>query len=165
MTLRFIQYTKVAALFGLLVLVGCQTDNCDEVAPSFSFHQFEYISADPNNPFAADTLVLWTKFEDCQGDIGIREGDLKNLKTYLFEKLNGEWVKFIPVDPVDSNLLFSQVPTSSKVKDNQKSEGFIEQPFGSIRQNSDTIRFETQLVDRAGNESQVITTPEFIFPN
>ncbi len=165
MTLRFILHTKVTALFGLLVLAGCQTDNCDEVAPTFEFHQFEYISADPNNPFAADTFVLWTKFEDCQGDIGISSGDRKNLRTHLFEKLNGEWVKFMPLDSVDSNLLFAQVPTSNKVKDNQKAEGFIEQPFGSIRQNSDTIRFETQLVDREGNESPIVTTPVFVFPN
>ena len=158
-------HTKVTALLGLLILAGCQTDNCNEVAPTFEFHEFEYISADPNDPFAADTLVLWTKFEDCQGDIGIRDGDRKNLRTYLFEKLNGQWVNFIPIDPVDSNLLFSQVPTSNKVKDNQRAEGFIEQPFGSIRQNSDTIRFQTQLVDRAGNESPVITTPEFVLPN
>ena len=165
MTVSFNLQTKVAALFGLLALASCQTDNCDEVAPSFEFHQFEYITADLNDPFAADTLVLWTKFEDCQGDIGIQSGDRKNLRTHLFEKLNGQWVKFVPFDPVDSNLLFSQIPTSNKVKDNQKAEGFIEQPFGSIRQNSDTIRFETQLVDREGNESPIVTTPEFVFPN
>ncbi len=165
MTTRLIQITKVTALLSIIGLLSCETDKCDLAAPSFEFYQFEYIPADPNNQFAADTLVLWTKFEDCQGDIGIENGEIKNLRTYLFEKFNGEWVKFVPIDSVDSNLLFSQIPTSDKVRDGQKAEGFIEQPFGSIRQTSDTIRFETQLIDRKGNKSEVVTTPEFVFPN
>lgn len=150
----------------LSTLMSCEIEQCDQKEPTFEFHQFEYIAADPTNNFSTDTLVLWTKFVDCQGDIGIKDGDqTKNLQTFLFEKKNGVWEKFEPINPEDSILLFAEIPYSNQVRENQKAEGFIEQPMGSIKQSSDTVRFETQLIDRAGNKSEVVVTPEFVFPN
>lgn len=164
---RNIFLPKVAALGCVLFFVTCRKSPCDGDKPSLEFSEFTYKLADAQKPQSTDTLKLFLKFTDCQGDVGIDPADSeeKNLHTRLYEFIGGEWVKFVPFNPADSNLLFVQIPASDKVKDGQRVEGIIEQPFGSLRQNSDTIRFETQLFDRAGNSSEVITTPQFIFPN
>jgi hypothetical protein len=158
------QLTKLMALVAIGLNFGCVPERCPEEPPSLTFHQYDYKAADPADPFASDSLTIITQFVDCQGDAGV-EGDEKNLKTFLFEKINGDWVKFIPADSADTVLLFVQIPKSSKVQEDQKAEGFIFQPMGSIKQSSDTIRFETRLTDEAGNRSELVTTPEFVFPN
>jgi hypothetical protein len=158
------QLTKLMVLAAIGLNIGCVPERCPEERPTLTFHQFEYKAADPDDPFASDSLTIITQFEDCQGDVGI-DGDEKNLKTFLFEKIDSKWVKFVPADSADSGLLFVQIPKTENVQENQKAEGFIFQPMGSIKQSSDTIRFETRLTDEAGNRSDLVTTPEFVFPN
>jgi hypothetical protein len=160
-------WSKLAALGFLAMIMGCRKSPCDGDKPSLEFYEFVYKGAGALKPQSTDTLKLFLKFTDCQGDVGIGDtkSEEKNLHTSLYEFINGKWEKFIPFNPADSNLLFVQIPASNKVKDGQRVEGLIEQPFGSLRQNSDTIRFETQLFDREGNASERITTPQFIFPN
>jgi hypothetical protein len=50
------------------------------------------------------------------------------------------------------------------VNTDNKLVGTLEQKFGAVRQNSDTIRFQTSILDREGNRSNVITTPAFVLP-
>jgi hypothetical protein len=159
--------SKLLALITILALSQCRIDKCEEEAPSIEFYKYAYFAADPGDPFAADSLVLYTQFVDCQGDVGLNGSTdtTKNLRTYLYEFIDGEWKRFEHANPRDTVLFFSQVPKSNKLVEDQKAEGIIEQSLGSIRQNSDTIRFEVQLIDRAGNRSNKITTPEFVFPN
>lgn len=160
-------WPKLAALGCVFLMMGCQKLTCDGDKPTVEFSSFDYKKADPSRPQSTDTLKLFLSFSDCQGDVGIdpAKSKNKNLHTRLYEFIDGKWQKFIPFNPADSNLLYVQVPASEKVKDGQRVEGLIEQPFGSLRQNSDTIRFETQLFDREGNASEIITTPQFIFPH
>lgn len=159
--------SKLLALVAIVGLSQCRIDKCEEVEPSIEFYKYVYFASDPTDPFAADSLVLYTQFVDCQGDVGLNGATdtTKNLHTYLFERIDGQWKRFEHSNPGDSVLFFSQVPKSNKLKEDQKAEGIIEQSLGSIRQNSDTIRFEVQLIDRAGNRSNKVTTPEFVFPH
>lgn len=165
--MRSIQIGSKVVLLGVLsVLYSCTKEQCQEEPPSLEFYEYEYKAADPNNQFSTDSLLLRLQFVDCQGDIGVSKVDdsTKNLRTYLYESINGEWKRFIPANEADTVLFFAQIPRSNKLKDGQKAEGVIQQAFGSVRQNSDTIRFETRLFDRAGNKSERIVTPPFIIP-
>lgn len=129
----------------------------------FVEYTFKPKPVDP--PSAADSLIIKYSFEDCQGDVGLKPEDTGyNLRTRLFEMIDGEWVRFYPENLADTIAFFARIPHSDKVREGSKAEGFIEQRFGSIRQNSDTIRFETVLLDRAGNKSILVTTPVFVVP-
>lgn len=149
-----------------MVVLACKREKCDQPEPTLEFVEYVYLPDDPNDIRTTDTLTLTFKFTDCQGDVGITDGsDVKNLQTVLFEQINGEWREFVPLDSSFTNLLYAQVPGSKKIKIGERIEGILEQPLGSIKQNSDTIRFETKLLDQEGNESETIVTPTFIFPN
>lgn len=154
---------KVAALTVLLFAGACQKERCKEENPALSFSEYIYEPKPAGSTKVADTLVVKYAFEDCQGDIGVFDNS-RNLHTQLYELINGEWELYVPEDSAGSDLFSSSIPTSPKVKKGIKAEGFIEQRFGSIRQNSDTIRFETQLFDREGNASGLVTTPVFVIP-
>lgn len=156
---------KLAMVMLIMVLTCCKIDHCDAPAPELKFEEFIYTPADPNDVKTTDTLILKTSFLDCQGDIGLKKEETgHNLRTYLYEWLDGNWVRFYPDNLDDTLTLFAAIPYSYKVKEGVKVEGFLEQKFGSIRQNSDTIRFRTFLFDREGNKSNEVVTPEFIFP-
>jgi len=146
-------------------MYACQKERCKEENPTLSFSDYTYIPKVEGSGNATDSLIIKYAFEDCQGDVGLTEGDERyNLRTYLYELIHGEWQRFYPENLADTVAFFARVPTSSKVREGTKAEGFIEQRFGSIRQNSDTIRFETRLFDRAGNRSEQVTTPTFVIP-
>ena len=158
--------SKVVLMTVIVAISACTKESCEEEAPTLEFYEYEYKLGDPNNPFTTDSLLLRLQFVDCQGDIGVSKIDdsTKNLRTYMYEQIDGTWRRFIPANEADTVLFFAQVPRSNKLKDGQKAEGIIQQAFGSVRQNSDTIRFETRLFDRSGNKSERIVTPAFIIP-
>lgn len=160
--------SKLAALALAVTVVSCRREKCEEAAPTLEFDRYIFIPASPNDPTATDSLIIRTKFTDCQGDVGLEENEnvgFQNLRTYLFERIDGEWLRYYPANLNDTVAFFARVPYSSKVQEGVKAEGFIEQGFGSVRQNSDTIRFETFLIDREGNRSLVVTTRDTVLPN
>ncbi|MDP4664275.1 MAG: hypothetical protein NWS74_11445 [Salibacteraceae bacterium] len=150
----------MAAGIMLLGFCACKRETCDEPAPTLTFDTIFYqITPD------ADSLTLRTQFTDCQGDIGFENGTGGfDIETYLYEQINGQWILFEP-DSGQNIAFFSKIPFSEKVNTDNKLVGTLEQKFGAVRQNSDTIRFETNILDRAGNKSNVVTTPTFVMPN
>lgn len=166
--MRHIQLSvsKLALCIAALSMSSCKIDRCKEPEPEIEFDSYRYKPANPEDPTTSDTLFVKTSFVDCQGDIGLKSSDEGyNLRTYLYEQIGGEWIKFVPLNPADSLALFARIPFSSKVKEGTKAEGFIEQKLGSIKQTSDTIRFETYIFDREGHKSNRITTPTYVLPN
>ena len=127
-----------------------------------SFGRFHYDEVIIAESLAIDSLIVKIKFEDCQGDIGIRPNESGfNLHTFQYDFIDGEWSRVVPADSNDTLAFFAKVPFSGETKEGNKLEGTIEQRFGSVRQRSDTIRFEMQLIDRAGNRSNRLVTPKF----
>lgn len=160
--------SKLAALAIALVIVSCKREKCEEAAPTLEFDSYTYQLADPADPTTTDSLIIRTRFTDCQGDVGLKPDEdqgYHNLRTYLYERIDGEWQRYYPPNLDDTLALFARVPYSSKVKEGVKAEGFIEQKLGSVVQNSDTIRFETFLIDREGNRSPIVTTRDTVLPN
>lgn len=155
----------MANLLVVVLLAGCRFERCEEAAPELSFDSYEFKAADPQDPTSTDTLIIKTRFIDCQGDVGLRETDEGfNLRTYLYEYLDGEWQRFYPDNLDDTTALFAKIPHSSKLKEGVKAEALLEQKLGGIRQNSDSVRFETYLFDREGNRSNTVLTPDYVLP-
>lgn len=159
--------SKVALALVVVATHSCKKESCEEPTPELTFDRYDYQGVNVLDPTSTDTLRIYYQFVDCQGDISVAQNDdrTRNLQTFLYEKVGGEWSRFYPINLDDSTALWSQVPYSSKVREGQRSEGLIEQRFGSIRQNSDTIRFITRVVDRQGNKSEWVWTDPYVLPS
>lgn len=143
-----------------LAFASCKRETCEEEAPDLRFDTLIYKITTPT-----DSLILRTRFLDCQGDIGFSDSTGGfDIRTYLFEYINNEWQRFYPLDSADTVGFFAKIPYSDKLKENATLEALLEQKFGAVKQNSDTIRFQTFIIDRAGNKSNVVTTPTFVLP-
>lgn len=161
-------YIKVASKVLAIAMVSmvcfaCEKINCDRPEPTLE-HDTLRINE------SRDSLIFRLRFEDCQGDIGY-EGDIesntvRSVRTFMYEQIDGVWERWYPVNLSDTVSFFSVIPGSRKNREGWLLKGTIEQKFGlsNLRQNSDTIRFETYIIDQAGHKSNRVTSPEFIFP-
>jgi len=156
--------SKVGAILLLLSLsIGCEKINCDREEPTL-----EHDTLRLND--ARDSLVFLLNFEDCQGDIGhigdIDSTTIRSVRTFMFELIDGDWQRWYPLNLDDTVVFFSVIPGSRKNREGWLLKGVIEQKFGlsNLRQNSDTIRFETYIIDQAENKSNIVVSPAFIFP-
>lgn len=158
---RFYSISKLVAIVAVLALSACEKQECDAEAPTLSHDTIYYASIDN-----VKTVYLESKFEDCQGDIGsIEPGDtVRTVHTFLYEYYDSKWQRFYHPDSADSVLFFSIIPGSEKLKENEPVEGTLIQEFANVKQNSDTIRFETYIIDKAGNRSNRVTSPRLILP-
>jgi hypothetical protein len=156
--------TKVAAIVSLFLgVIACEKINCDEPAPSLEHDTLRLNEA-------RDSLLFVVSFEDCQGDIGhfgqVDSNTVRSVRTFMYEQINGAWERWRPINPADSVSFFSVIPGSVKNREGWLLKGKVEQKFGlsNLRQNSDTIRFETYIIDQAENKSNTVVSPTFVFP-
>ncbi len=95
-----------------------------------------------------EVLVINIKYKDGDGDLGYPDPD----KYALF-------IRDLRLEDFDSFFVGPLAPEDSEVP----IEGVINVEFPSLflfgNGQSETTRFECKMVDRAGNESNVITTP------
>jgi len=151
------------ALFASLIM-SCERTNCEEEEPKLTFDTLML-----NN--SRDTLIYTVKFSDCQGDIGhigaIDSNTTRTVRSFLFELIDNKWERWYPLPEnlSDTVAFFSVIPGSSKNRASWLLEGTIVQDFGlaNLRQNSDTIRFETYILDNAENKSNRVVSSPFVF--
>jgi len=157
--------TKLAVGAMLMPLFfACERQQCDEEPPTLTFDSL-YVNR------SADSLVFECAFVDCQGDIGhigaIDSLTPRSVRTYLFERIDGDWIRWYPPNLSDTVAFFAVIPGSAKNKEDWLLKGTIRQTFGlaNLKQNSDTIRFETHIFDNAGHRSETVRTPAYVLPN
>jgi len=164
------RHTKILLLAGLLPLffTSCEPDEKFEDTPNLEWRKasFRFLGDSSSNRRVVDLTVYFT---DGDGDIGREDEnasdtcDLANyddfltrydLFIYYYEKVNGQ---FKEVLPNDSCFPFHNIlPDLEPRGQNKTLEGEITTPFDYANfpeNNTDSIRFEFELVDRAGNRS------------
>jgi hypothetical protein len=113
-----------------------------------------------------DSIVIAVAYKDGDGDLGYTQAEIDSLRrmsvvpyNYLlkqYRKVDGKFVEFIPQDPYDG---FFQRISPDKAG---PIEGRISYNLNiyhcCYRYRNDTIRFEVQIKDRAGNLSNTVTT-------
>ncbi len=168
--------TKILLLSGLLIALStsCEQDQKFQDTPNLSWRSasFRFLGDSTANRRVVDLKMYFT---DGDGDVG-REGqsnsdtcDLANyneflerydLFIYYYEKVNGQFVEILPADSCFPfhNILPNLMPTGQ----NKTLEGEITTPFDYAnypQNNTDSIRFELQLIDRSGKSSPRIMSP------
>lgn len=117
-----------------------------------------------------DSLIFQTQFEDCQGDVGhiggIDSNTIRSVRTYLYQRQNGQWSRWYPDNLADTVNLFRVIPGSTKNREGWLLKGTVIQSFllASLYQGVDTIRLESYIVDQAGNKSNRVQSVPFVFP-
>jgi hypothetical protein len=154
------QHSKILFAFLLMAsLVSCRKSGQFSDIPSLEYKRYSFESEPGTN---RQNYVLTVAFTDGDGDIGILEGsqiDSCNLSDYnflirYFEKINGAYAE---IPAADSCLPFHNIiPDITPEGQNKILEGDIIAKFpysGLPLFNTDSIRFEFVLIDRAGHRS------------
>lgn len=161
--------TKIAlALAGLFIaLTGCRKGGNFPDTPALEWRSHELKKDQQSGRNSIDLTVFFT---DGDGDVGYTQKELAgmdscdikyNLLINYFEKVDGRFEEIQPTDPC---LPFHNlVPDIRQEGQNPTLEGTITTTFSylGLPRNSgiDSVKFEIQLIDRSGKESNVITSP------
>ncbi|MFT5886678.1 MAG: hypothetical protein ACI9IP_003146 [Arcticibacterium sp.] len=163
---------KIAVFLGILVVMSsCFKEPDFSFTPEISFDSINsVVRLDPFIGATKDSVIITIKFKDGDGDLGVNLGedqiDTVGGKTdfnYLltnFRKVNGSFLKFESSEVSSGyfpKLLYEEKPGAIEGKLNY-SYDFIH----AFTPKLDTLKFEVQIKDRAGNFSNVIETDEIV---
>lgn len=171
-----ISLTKILLLFGLsLAFISCEQNQKFNDIPNLQWRDagIRYLGDSADNRRVLDLTVYFT---DGDGDIGRDASSNGNdtcilsdydqflsrfdLFIYYYEKVNGQYIE---IPPSDSCLPFHNIlPNLTPIGQNKTLEGDITTPFDYSNyplNNTDSVKFELQLVDLAGNKSTRIVSP------
>lgn len=162
--------SSAAKVGGAILVVGVLFSGClkteefpDE--PRIAFKSFE---------FFGDSASLTITFTDGNGDIGLDDSDtappFDTSSAYYFnffleesELINGEWNTVTFAQPI-----YYRIPRITPTGQNKTLEGEIAvaiDPFPLfITGDADTVRFSVELVDRALNRSNRVTSDDIVVP-
>ena len=159
-----------AAVVLLFLISSCQDRPQFEDTPYLEWRDYEYeVNPDDNT----SKVIMTMYFTDGDGDVGRDESVydcedqyelfIEDFDIFIryYEKVGGT---FEEVFPVDSCLPFhNYLPDLTPKGQNKTLEGEIELRFNftGLPQNGgvDSVRFELQLQDRAGNRSNLVNSP------
>lgn len=148
------------SVFLFIVCFSCMKKEEYPVIPAITFKEIKF-NHFPNS--IGGTVYLTISFTDGDGDIGLAVGDTippydYNLFVKLFGKKNGVFEEIIFPD---TTLNFNaRIPVLNANGTNKTLKGDIEYKMDFLTK--DTLQLEVYIKDKALNESNVITTPEFV---
>ena len=159
----------VSIIFFLFFINSCNQKPTFPLEPSITLAGISNTSVidqftGGNKATTKDSVSISINFRDGDGDLGISEAERKdssnkdfNFIVKRFLRVKGKYVEFDP-KPLSHSGNFITLKNSLKPG---PIEGTIHYPleFPPFKSNKkDTIKFEIQIVDRAKNKSNVVTT-------
>tara|TARA_R110002096_G_scaffold115365_2_gene249891 strand:- start:104313 stop:104819 length:507 start_codon:yes stop_codon:yes gene_type:complete len=166
MTKRFSKIALVLVFIGSIW--SCKDSNQFDEKPFLEYRGYELV---PDEDLTIDrpTLVHELYFTDGDGDIGDRISQGKDtcstsyydISVKFFKKVNGQFEEIVPNDPCKS-FYANHLPDLSPTGSNKVLEGTIYNPFDIFSPTQDSVKFEFILMDRSGNQSNIVTTPSLI---
>lgn len=159
-------FLLVIIVLVIATVVSCRKFEEYPPIPEIAFNDFELLVN--NETGISEQGVLYISYRDGDGDIGLEQGDTLfpfepggsyyyNLLIRYFELQNGVFVE----QPINFNARIPLLlPKDQKkgIKGIIRNEMFIYDPSSDF----DTIQFTVQLIDRALNISNEITTPPIV---
>lgn len=159
---------KILTLFLLLSLLAIACGKIEQLPdePYIEFRSFKVFDTVDilGNSYQGGKLRFY--FEDGDGDIGLdppesAEEDSTNLFFDLYRKVNGTMVKVPANDPLNPSDY--RIPFIERSGQNKILRGTIDVTFlylFYLEENTDTIRYDFYIKDRAGNFSNTESTSE-----
>lgn len=160
MKTSFFNYLFISA-FTLVVVYSCVKKNNYPTTPEIEYKDFY--------TFQGDSAYLQIKFKDGDGDIGVEDGDSTKTLFYTYYYFDTVVQKY---HAYYSSLFNDTLRTGYIVK--TPTDNYLGKPISGeigvkIQQyrHSKKIKktkYVIYMLDRAGNKSNVITTPEYTSP-
>ena len=166
-------HTKIHFIFSFVVLIGllssCFKKEEYPIEPAISYDSYS---------FNGDSLNLTFNFTDGDGDIGLNDHDTitpydtssffqYNLYIHYFEKddQNG-WVNGMNLsgDTVIFTYRIEPIITKGKTKGikGKMDVNLTHLYYNTLSNQSDTIKYSIQLIDRALNKSNIVESAEIV---
>lgn len=154
-----------------MTLLSCgQEDPGLSTAPSI---RFEEMSIEKNSRGKDSVVHITYYYADTDGDIGLGEGDTlppfnfgneywQNAPVKIFHKVNSDFEELInPITNEPFQLPSERIPPIIPEGKNKSISGYITVHIQANPLNTQPteVRYELMLIDRALNESNIITTP------
>ncbi len=177
--MKFFSKIIFLVLLPVFLIFSCRKRKCDEKIPAIAFKEFRQYYNSQGKPIDDSAKIIIT-FKDCDGDIGLDEKDSVtpydfNFELKYFEMVNGSWkgcqnktdscfLVQINQNIQKRNGYFSfKIPMLTPKGQSKILEGEIGMTIAPLyfipSPDSDTIKYEVQLFDRALNGSNIIETP------
>ncbi len=173
--LRFILFI----ILGLILIISCRKEEEYPLEPIINFENFVFLQNTQTGEI--NTGLLQIGYTDGDGDIGLDQGDTLspyqksgeyyyNLIIRYYEQQQGEFVEvpLVRYNPetqtYDTSSFSARIPPlipkdqTEAIKGVIEYEIFVNNPLSIY----DTIKFEVQLIDRALNKSNSVSTPTII---
>lgn len=158
---------RILVIISLVILL---TEACKKIEQLSSIPQIEYI----NFQISDTTDILGNRdkcgklrfsFQDGDGDIGVHDQspDTNDLNIILYRKVNGI-MTMVPDSVIDPLKISSfRIPYMERTGQNKILKGKIEIFFLYLDYSpSDTIKYDFNIEDRAGNLSNTASTKEIV---
>lgn len=160
MNTSFFKYLFVAITI-MVVTFSCIKKKQYTTAPVIEFKDFF--------PYTDESADLQILFNDGNGDIGVGENDstLSLFTTYYYyDTITLKYRAFLKTSPNDTLRSNYIVKSQSDAYKGKPISGEISVRLQQFRHSKKIkkIKYVIYLVDKAGNKSNVITTPELIVP-
>jgi len=137
----------------LLLIWGCEDNVSYPDTPHISFHSFTVAPSPEPTALAIGTLII--TFEDGNADIGFADTTLTDTSNLFITTHYLQNERYLAkADPLGYRV--PEIPRSS-YKPYAKGEIELTVPFITLPE--DSIKFSIYLYDRAGNRSNILTTP------
>lgn len=164
--MKHFKYISLFSLVGLILVSSCVKEKNFPPEPEIEFVSYTAYGID-----SADCVI---SFKDGDGDIGILEGDTAAKDDFKLKYLyKGADSQFHPFDMIDTTpemdtLFYSyRVPDITPEGQYKALEGQIKAKLRSSPvyfPGHQVVKFEIRLTDRAGHQSNTVTTNEIVIP-
>lgn len=161
---------KIAAFFIVAAsLMGCFKEPNFSMSPEISFADIDKnVVLDIFTGATKDSLIISINFQDGDGDLGLTEQEKADAQAnndfnYLVKplrKTNGTFQYFTPAEPLSGYFPSLKSETKPGAIEGVLSYGV--DFFHAFTPKYDTLKFEIQIKDRAGNMSNIIETDEIV---
>ncbi|MFN8415366.1 MAG: hypothetical protein U0U66_03440 [Cytophagaceae bacterium] len=163
----FLKGLIYSLLFACFMLIGCKTAPDYPEGPTIQYKSLRVaVGTDPNTFARVDSAYITISFQDGNGDLGNEPAQSDDYFVKVYRKNAGTFteVVFTSLDYNGKLPLLSPYSAKGPIDGTiTRSITFLKPAFATgPLYPLDTVRFDVQIKDRAGNFSSWITTESFV---
>lgn len=165
-----VNFGKTILIIAILgTLVSCFKEPNFSMTPNIKYKDFSKdLILDEFTGGTKDTIVVNIEFQDGDGDLGLGEDDkadavANNNFNYIvkaYRKKNGSFTAYEPLEPISG--FFPKLADDTKPGPIEGTLSYGMDFYHAFTPKFDTLKFEIQIKDRAGNLSNTVETDDIV---